>query len=122
MEAAFLTQAGMLRRTQIFLILSFVFPVHRFDINLFRVRQAEGQLISVDPELHGVSHGSQFDNGNFRSGNDAHIQEMLPEGAFAADGPDDSGLAGMQRVEFHNRFIPSFRIIHSTEAVYYYLP
>ena len=101
METAFFTQAGMLLGTLGFLFLIDGFLADRGNFNLLRVCKAESQLISVDPQLHGVSHRSQFDNGNFRTGDDAHVQEMLAQGAFTADGFDNGGLAGVQRVKFH---------------------
>ena len=101
MEAAFLAQAGVLLGPGRRFFRFGGLRIHRGDPDLFRFRQAEGQFISVDPQLHGIAHGGQLDHGHFRTGDDAHVQEVLAEGAFAADFFNDGGPAGFQFVEFH---------------------
>ena len=101
METAFLTQSGVFLGPGQRLFSFGGFRICRGDPDLFRFCQAESQFISVDPQLHGIAHGRQLDHGHFRAGDHAHIQEMLPQGAFSADFFNDGGPAGFQFVEFH---------------------
>ena len=55
----------------------------------------------MDTQFHGIAHRRQLDHSHFRAGNHAHVQEMLSQGAFAADFLNDGGLAGFQFIEFH---------------------
>ena len=82
---------GVRREGRRFLLPQVVLGVggHR---DLFPVCQTEGEFIAVDAKLHGVPHGGEFDQGDLGPGDDAHIQEMLPQGAVAAHGGDDAGL------------------------------
>lgn len=57
---------------------------------------AQGQLIAVDAEFDGVAHRGELDERNLRAGNDAHIQKMLSECAFAAYGMNDGTLTGLR--------------------------
>ena len=75
------------------------------DFNPLRVVHAQGQLIAVDAEFDGVAHRGEFDERNLCAGDDTHIQKMLSEGAFAADGMDDGTLTGFKRIQSH-RMIP----------------
>ena len=101
METAFLTQSGVFLGPGQRLFCFDGLRIYRGDPDLFRFRQAEGQFISVDPQLHGIAHGGQLDHGHFRAGDDTHVQKVLAEGSFAADFLDDGGPAGFQFVEFH---------------------
>ena len=67
-----------------FLLLLRLLRRNRGYLNHLRVRQAQGQLISVNPDLHGIPQGSQLNQRHFRSGQHTHIQKMLPESAFSA--------------------------------------
>ena len=69
--------------------------------DLLRVRQTKGQLIAVDAQLHGVAHGGQLDQAQLRAGEHAHIQKMLPQGAFSAHGEDAGALPGFQITNGH---------------------
>ena len=51
--------------------------------DLLRLGQAEGQLIAVDLQLHGVAHGGQLDHRHLRPGHHAHVQKVLAQGAVA---------------------------------------
>ena len=85
-ELAFLAQTGMLfflTGTFIFLCLS-IFS-NRYDTDLLRIRQTNRQFISMKPQFHGVTHGGQFHNGNFRAGNHTHIQKMLAQRTVSAN-------------------------------------
>ena len=63
--------------------------------DLLRVGQPEGQLIAVEPQLHGVAHGGQLHHGYLRPGDDAHIQKMLPQSALTPHGQYPPALAGL---------------------------
>jgi hypothetical protein len=63
-----------------------------FYIYFGRVVDPESEFISVYLELNRVAHRSEFDNGDFRAGNNTHIKEMLPQRAFAADRSDNCGF------------------------------
>ena len=43
------------------------------NFDVLRLGQAEGQLIAVDLELHGVAHRGQLHHGDFRPGDHAHV-------------------------------------------------
>ena len=117
METAFLTEAGVLRGLLLFLFSGCGSGCFRAfqqgDTDVPGIRDAEGQLISVDPKLHGIAHWCQLDQGCLGAGDNAHVQEMLAQGAFAADGLDAGGLAGFQLIQFHHfqrfRFFLSLR-------------
>ena len=66
------------------------------DRNLRGVRQAQGQLIAVNPQLHGIAQGGQLDHRHGDAGDQAHIQKMLPQSAFAPHGLNPGGLTGLQ--------------------------
>ena len=55
-----------------------------FYLYLLRVRQAQGQLVAVDAQLHRVTHGRVFPHGHVACGNQSHIEEVLPQGSFPA--------------------------------------
>ena len=63
--------------------------------------QPEGQLVAVDAQLHRVAHGGKFDQRDLLTGDQPHIQKMLPQSAFAAHGPDHGGLADVQIFQRH---------------------
>ena len=105
MEAARLTQAGVFRlsgpddrldrfagETGIRVRAKDIF-FNRIHKDLPGVRDAERELIAVDPQLHGIPQRGQLGHGDIISGQDAHIQEMLAQGTLAADLSDDRGLS-----------------------------
>ena len=63
--------------------------------------QPEGQLVAVDAQLHRVAHGGKFDQRDLLTGDQPHIQKMLPQSPFAAHGPDHGGLADVQIFQRH---------------------
>ena len=52
--------------------------------DLCRVVQTQGQLIAVDAQLHRVAHGRQLYQRDLCSGDQTHIQKMLPQCACTA--------------------------------------
>ena len=104
MELSFLTKAGMC---------GFLSPAGRFGhnvsgrflspfhINLLGIRKAQCQFIAMNAKLHGISHGSQFDQCHKSTGDYTHIQKMLPQRPFAAYGCDYGTLAGIQISDCH---------------------
>ena len=71
------------------------------DADLCGVIQAQGQLIAVDAQLHGVAHGGQLDQGDLCPRNKAHIQKMLPQGPGAAHRVHHRALADLQFFQCH---------------------
>ena len=71
-------------------------------LDLFRVLQTQGQLITVDAQFHGVSHGGQLHHRELRPGDHAHIQKMLPQRALAAYGQHPGALPGLAVFNGHN--------------------
>ena len=43
------------------------------DLDLLRVCEAQGQLVAVYAQLHGVAQGRELDEGDLRSGDNAHV-------------------------------------------------
>ena len=76
------------------------------DFNPLRIIYTQGQLIAVDAEFDGVAHRGELDERNLRAGNDAHIQKMLSECAFAAYGMNDGTLTGFKRIQSHRMILP----------------
>ena len=68
------------------------------DLDLAGVGHADGQLVAVDLQLHGVPHGSQLHHRDLRPGDHAHVQKMLPQGPFPAHAADHRGLAHGKRI------------------------
>ena len=71
------------------------------DADLFRVGQPERQLIAVQPQLHRVAHRGVFHQRDLRTRNHAHIQEMLPQRSFAADGCHNGALPRLKFSQVH---------------------
>ena len=71
------------------------------DLDLGGVGHADGQLVAVDLELHGVPHGGQLHHRDLRPGDHAHVQKMLPQGPFPAHGADHGGFAHQKLVQRH---------------------
>ena len=112
METAFLTETGVFRGALRDPFFFGGFVIQRDDADLFRFRQAQGKFVPVDPKLHGVSHGRQLDHRHFRAGDHAHVQEVLAQGAFAADGFNDGAPAGFQFIQVQYKQLPSGLISH----------
>ena len=64
--------------------------------DLLRLGQAEGQLIAVDLQLHGVAHGGQLDHRHLRPGHHSHIQKVLAQGTVAPHLPDHGAFSNAQ--------------------------
>ena len=75
--------------------------VGRDDADFFGIGQTEGQHVTVNTQLHGVAHGGILDKGDVGAGDDTHIEEVLTQSAFAADGGDCTGRADLQIAEGH---------------------
>ena len=58
--------------------------VHVGDINLRRIRQPQGQRVAGYHQFHRIAHGCVLNQGDFNSGNQSHIQKMLPKGPLAS--------------------------------------
>ena len=71
------------------------------DLDLLRVRQPEGQLISVDAQLHGVAHGGVFNEGDLRAGDHAHVQKVLAQGTLPTHRRDHRGGTQLQIFQCH---------------------
>ncbi len=70
--------------------------VDLFNIDLCGIIQAQGQLIAMDPQLHGVAHRSQADHGDLSAGDHTHVQKMLAERPLASHSQDPAALTGLQ--------------------------
>ena len=64
--------------------------------DLLRIGKPQRQLISMNLQLHRVAHRRKFHHRELCSRDDAHVEEMLPESAFAPDRPDDCILTNLQ--------------------------
>ena len=67
-----------------------------FRLDLFRVRQTQGQLVPVDLQFHGISHRRQLRDRHFRAGDHPHIQKMLTERSLAAYAYDSCAPSDFQ--------------------------
>ena len=68
----------------------------RLDLDALRVVDAQRELVAVNRELHGVAHGRVFLERDDRAGDEAHVQEMLPERALSPNGPDLCRVAELE--------------------------
>ena len=118
MIAASFTQSGvidLLMRHTLFIVLllpAFI-PVrfvlrafqltrcHRRDSDLRRVRNSERQVISMDHQLHGISHRRVFHYFDHCPGDHAHIKKMLPQSAFTAHFGHYGALADLHVFDCH---------------------
>ena len=110
-----LTQAGMVRDYgasrcffEFFLFFLNIFLCRFDDADLGRVVFAKSQFISVDTQLHGIAHGSIFDQSHDGSGDDPHVQKMLPQRSFAADGRHRSALSDLKILQCYCHFSTLF--------------
>ena len=102
MELALFTKARMLGFFPLrFRGTGFILLFQQGDRNLFGVRQAKRQLIFMNPQLERITHRGILDQGDLRTGDNAHIQEMLAQRAFSADNINPGRLAGFQFIQVH---------------------
>ena len=71
----------------------FLRNVYRFDFYFFCIRESERQFVSVDSELHWISHRSKLHKLDFGSGHHSHIKEMLPQRALPSDDGDSAAFS-----------------------------
>ena len=69
--------------------------------DLERLRKPESQGISMDLYLHRITHRRHLDETHLRTGDDAHVQEMLPEGSLSTDFLHHGGLTYLQIFQSH---------------------
>ena len=69
--------------------------------DLLGIRQAQGQLIAVHLDLHGIAHRGKLDDRELCSRDHAHVQKVLPEGAVSAHGADHRILSDCQFLQCH---------------------
>ena len=89
---------------------------NRGDGDAGGVGHAQRELVAVQAELHRVAHGRKLHQRNLRAGDDAHIQEVLAQRAFAAYGQNFGRLAGNKLIKRHKR--DSFRDAQFNLLVY----
>ena len=68
----------------------------RLDLDALRVVDAQRELVAMDRELHGVAHGRIFLERDDRPGDDAHVEEVLPERALSPNGLDPCRIAELE--------------------------
>ena len=97
MKTPFLSETGVFRFSGTdFPVLGCGERVEKLNVNPRCIGQPQGQLISVNAQLHRISHGRQFHHGQHRAGDHTHIQKMLTQRALPADPGDTGALAGLQ--------------------------
>ena len=97
MILSFLAKARMFRCLQPFH--AGVVPgslINRRNLDLIRFCQPECQLISVNLQLHGISHWCQLHYGHFCPGDHSHIQKMLAQCPLSSYRPDHGTLSNLQ--------------------------
>ena len=70
--------------------------IQQGNLNVFRVRPPQRELISVQTQLHGVTHRSQLDEADLGTRNHTHIQKMPAKRAFSANSIDPGSLPDLQ--------------------------
>ena len=71
------------------------------DLNVLRILQPDGQLISMDPQLNGIPHWRVFYNCHLCPLDQSHIQEMLAERSASAHREDRSRASDRQSAQLH---------------------
>ncbi len=66
----------------------------RQDPDQSGIVHAQGELIAVDADLHGIPQRRQLHDRDLGPGENAHVQKMLAEGSSAQDLADQDRLAG----------------------------
>ena len=77
--------------------------VDGFHLNVLGVGQSQCELVAMHGELHGVAEGRKFDELDIGAWDEAHVQKMLAQLIFAANGDDLDGFADLklaQRSDF----------------------
>ena len=93
MEASAFAQAGVLvffSAFAPFLVLSG--SGERFDFDPGGIVEPQGQLVAVDADLQRIAHRRVAHGRHLRTGNEPHVEEVLPQGTVAADSDDAGGL------------------------------
>ena len=67
--------------------------IYIFNGDLFGICQSECQLVAVDAHLNRIAHRGIFHHGDLCFWNDTHIQKMLTQGTFTADGDNGCGFS-----------------------------
>ena len=116
MVSAALTQAGMLDLV-VSAIGEFIFQYRNFRIfmsyipcigiheDLFRIRQAQSQFISMDVQLHGISQRCKLFQRDDGTGDQPHIQKMLTERSLSSDLREYRRLSDGQFAKFHSNLL-----------------
>ena len=73
----------------------------RLDRDLVGIVKPQGELVAVDAKLHGVSHWSQLDHGDFGAGDQAHVQKVLSESALPAYSGDNGRISDVDFFQCH---------------------
>ncbi len=103
------THAGVRHRgVALFTAGGTVTAVHVLHRDAGGVVQPQGQLVPAQLHLDGVPHGGYLAQGDLGAGGQAHIQQVVPQFAGAANGLDHGVLADLQFCQCHNLcFLPS---------------
>ena len=66
------------------------------DLNFLSISFAECQFVVLNKQFHWVTHWCVFHQFHFLSGNNAHVEEVLPQGTLASNGEDFGSLTNLQ--------------------------
>ena len=108
MEFTLLAQSGMIRR-----FFTLLRPVlfrrggKQRNTDLPCIRQAQRQLVAVNPQLHRIPQRRQLHYGNLGTGQHTHVQKMLPKFPFPAYAVNSCRLTGFQFIQCHGYVPPS---------------
>ena len=96
--------------------------VNGFNLDLIRIIQAQSQLITVDLQLHGISHGRQLHSRYLCSRYHPHIQKMLAQSAcvLLADGASEGMtpvFTSLDKVKFRGMVKPGDTLETECELV-----
>ena len=69
--------------------------MHIRHFDLLRIVFSERQLIALHHDLHGIAQRRKAHQCHLFSGDEAHIQKMLPQRALSADGRERGRLADL---------------------------
>ena len=76
--------------------------IQQMNGDLRRVCQAQGKLIAMDFQLHGIAHGRKLHHADLGAGNEPHVEKMLAQRAFPAHRLNDGSLARLQILYCHS--------------------
>ena len=82
----------------------------QFHADLLGIRQAQGQLIAVHLDLHGVAHRGKLDDRELCPRDHAHVQKVLPQGAVSAHSADHRILSDCQFLQCHLPVLTSLHL------------